>query len=215
MQRVVITSSVVGNSDTSIFDQVSTPDTRRPVPTEITDPYVAYSASKHPALLATNEFVAEKKPHFDVNVMPGFVIGRKLLAENREDVLAGSNMQGLRLVVEGVVSQAVTAAAAHIDDVAYVHVEALKLPGKGRAALLSRTTGIPTMPLASSRTSSPRHSRRECSRSLAQSRDSITSSTMLAATGRRSASRPSRPPRPSSSSPGSTWGSQTRPRLQC
>ena len=130
-QRVVVTSSVVANS--MILDPAAptaTPSSREPVPS-YSDLPSAYFASKHAALLASDAFMAEKKPHFDlINVMPGYVLGRKELATSAEEVLEGSNGYPFSLIFKGPAPYSVPGATIHEDDVALVHVDALKLPGK-------------------------------------------------------------------------------------
>ena len=82
IKRIVITSSeiaiipwddfVVNEVDTVFDDTYDTPFPEGPY----THVFQAYGASKIRALIATKEFIKEKKPEWDViNIMPSFVIG--------------------------------------------------------------------------------------------------------------------------------------------
>lgn len=90
----------------------------------------AYIAAKTAALNASDAFLVEEQPHFDVvNIMPGYVFGPKKLALSVKDILNGSNIFGI-----GVATRRgswrdleVEAVSCHIDDVAKAHVHALDL----------------------------------------------------------------------------------------
>ncbi|KAF5269049.1 hypothetical protein FOXYS1_44 [Fusarium oxysporum] len=95
----------------------------------------AYTAAKTAALNATDDFLATagggrttSPLHFDViNIMPSSMFGPKGLAATPVDVMNGSNIFGIGLVMrhkpwDGMRLEAV---CCHVDDVAQVHVNAL------------------------------------------------------------------------------------------
>lgn len=91
------------------------------------DPLEHYMASKALSLNATDRFVAEKSPHFDViNVVPTSAIGRFEMAETPQQLLANSNIRGLAIAVGEKAGRTPTGVI-HVDDLAKVHVDVLKM----------------------------------------------------------------------------------------
>lgn len=91
----------------------------------------AYNASKVAALEATETFIREFKPKFDIiNINPGCVLGKKELITTAKDALLWSNLAALAPVLSNKSTQEHTASSVHVDDVAFVHVKALdpKIP---------------------------------------------------------------------------------------
>lgn len=141
VKKVVITSSIIAVIRPSVLlGQESTDEVfsaASPTPDEIPPPYnepsglLAYVASKIAALRATDQWVAtHPDKHFDiVNVYPGYVFGRNLLAEKSSDMWTSTDAMLLRIpfgiVKEGDGNPPAAAAFAHLDDVAEVHVRAL------------------------------------------------------------------------------------------
>jgi nucleoside-diphosphate-sugar epimerase len=131
IKRVVITSSILANSDLADPSSTANPHTREPVP-EYSELSSAYRAAKHAAILASDAFMTENQPHYDlINIMPGFVVGRKELATSAAEVMTGSNGVAFGLALNGVQPSSVPGATVHLDDVALIHVKALELPGHG------------------------------------------------------------------------------------
>lgn len=131
VRRIVITSSVVAIVPPNVMEYGDAGNTYSArsrvtdIPSEPYDPRMAYRVSKILALEATEKFVAERKPQFDVvNVMPSYVIGPKELATRAQDVVSGSNAYGLSNVL-GFKSGPSVESAVHLDDVARIHVKSL------------------------------------------------------------------------------------------
>jgi nucleoside-diphosphate-sugar epimerase len=131
IKRVVITSSVAAVSPAE--PKPFTADNVEPDPVGPYDnAFVAYTASKKLAYNRTRDFIAKENPHFSVsNVMPTFVIGKNELATTPETVNAGSN--GIAMMpLLGIHSPSpMPSFVCHVDDVAFVHVAALKPEVKG------------------------------------------------------------------------------------
>lgn len=126
VKKIVITSSVAGvaPSEPKVFDADNEePDPQGPW----TDAFATYSASKKLALNATRRFIAEKKPYFDiVNIMPSFVLGPNHFATSRKDYMAGSNSMAMSPLLGREVPGGCPGFVCHVDDVAAVHVAALR-----------------------------------------------------------------------------------------
>ena len=87
--------------------------------------FEAYSASKVFARHATDDFVRNKRPSFDIiNVMPSFLIGKNELVTNLRDIEKGPNRFALA-AIRGYHNQPVPGTTVHVDDAAMVHVRAL------------------------------------------------------------------------------------------
>ena len=98
IKRIVITSSEVAiipwkefyqeESGIIFSDQWKTPLANVPNANK----FEAYAASKVGALLATEDFVKENNPGFDViSLMPSFIIGKNELVTDVKDVMSGTN----------------------------------------------------------------------------------------------------------------------------
>ena len=150
VQRVVITSSVAAISSQN--GSVYTADNVEPDPT---GPYAnffsAYTASKRLAYNATRKFIEEKKPKFEiVNIMPSFVIGPNELATTPEAVNSGSNRLALISPMGGQNPAGTPMFVAHVDDVAFVHVEALESKYQGNKNWGVNWNGVEKSPDAKS-----------------------------------------------------------------
>jgi nucleoside-diphosphate-sugar epimerase len=128
VKRVVVTSSIVilepkpGNSTAGPYDLTAIPDADK-VPA---DEWIAYRASKRLAYHAAEEFMASKKPAFDlVNILPSYVQGRNELVTRKEDVHNGSNDVMMDLVLGAKGGRPRKANTVFVDDVAKVEVLAL------------------------------------------------------------------------------------------
>nr|A0A3G9HN61.1 RecName: Full=NAD-dependent epimerase/dehydratase ALT6; AltName: Full=AAL-toxin biosynthesis cluster protein 6 [Alternaria alternata]BBG74268.1 cinnamyl-alcohol dehydrogenase [Alternaria alternata] len=133
--RVVITSSNSAIVNHNILPAPGTcvsPSDRQPdYPLDVAmhDADEAYSAAKTSALNATDTFVSSANDlRFDVvSIMPTFVFGPKELAKSPGDIIDGSNVFGIGLVLikQSWGSLRIEAVSCHIDDVAQAHVQAL------------------------------------------------------------------------------------------
>jgi nucleoside-diphosphate-sugar epimerase len=139
IKRVVITSSVVGFIPSKYMFDIETPEGKffdhnskttldhGPYPSD----FHAYNASKVSALQATDAFVRDYKPGFDVtNIHPSFVIGKNELITDAKDITIGTNGAAMALVLGYKSEIPVVGASVHVDDVAFMHVKALdsKIP---------------------------------------------------------------------------------------
>lgn len=99
------------------------------------DPIEHYMASKALALNATDAFVAERAPAFAVvNVVPTSVIGRFEMAETPAQLLANSNVRALAVAVGQRIGRVPTGVV-HVDDLAKVHIDVLKMETPGYLSL--------------------------------------------------------------------------------
>jgi nucleoside-diphosphate-sugar epimerase len=130
VKKLVITSSVFGNmafppdSNVETTAESRVPDREPPFDHML----AAYTASKVAALNATDRFVKENKPSFDiVNVFPGFVFGPDDKALSAEDVVKGTNNLLVPIFTGNTDPKPpLPSGAAHVHDVAKVHILALR-----------------------------------------------------------------------------------------
>jgi len=149
VKRIVITSSEVAiipweefiakNVDT-VFDdtyEISFPTG------PYSHPFEAYAASKVRALVATKEFVKEKKPEWDViNIMPSFTIGDNEMITDPK-LIANGTVAAAWAQVLGSDSGwgAVPSTSVHVADIARLHVEALDPKIEGNQSFLAVLEG--------------------------------------------------------------------------
>jgi nucleoside-diphosphate-sugar epimerase len=97
------------------------------------NPFEGYAASKVHALHASEKFVADNKPHFDIiNIMPSFIIGaNELTASITEMRTNGTNRHALTPILGVKNPNANPSTTVFVDDVAKIEVLALdpKIPG--------------------------------------------------------------------------------------
>ena len=128
IRRIVITSSIVANMPyPPVPGNVVDAESRVPnLDGPFAEIFPAYRASKIHTLNAIDDFVKQNKPSFDViNVIPGFVFGQNEMATDVAGLLTGSNRLLLALLQGQTIPVPRLAGAAHIDDVARVHLLAL------------------------------------------------------------------------------------------
>jgi nucleoside-diphosphate-sugar epimerase len=147
VQKVIITSSIAAIHDMIAPDPnriYKSSDRRRSgFPTA---PYpntaVAYLVSKTLALNATEDWLDEHKPKFDVvHIYPSYVTTHNELVTDVEGAYHGSN----RVVMGAITGQelgGVTGASVHLDDVAAAHVAALNPSLKGRRDFIVNSEGL-------------------------------------------------------------------------
>ena len=143
VKRVVITSSVIAVVPWVPFiaeesEKVYTADDVVS-DSEASGPYghyfQAYAASKVKALNATKRFLAESPRHFDnINIMPGFFIGKSELASAKKEDLAsghGTNKTAFAPIMGAKSETPYPGSMADVDDIAKVHVLSLGEHVKG------------------------------------------------------------------------------------
>jgi nucleoside-diphosphate-sugar epimerase len=106
----------------------------------------AYIASKIWAFNATEKWMAERKPSFEVvNIQPTFVIGRDDTVVDAAGTIKGTNAMIMGPLLGHAAENPNPGATVHIDDVAKLHVRSLKpdIPGnKNYVATCNPPSGI-------------------------------------------------------------------------
>lgn len=134
VKRVVITSSVVAIVPAKYMFETDVPEglvfdhkSRLPSPSgPYPSDFHAYNAGKIAALQATEAFVRDQKPTFEVtNIHPGFVIGKNELVKDAKDITVGTNVVAMAPVLGAKSETPIVGSSVHVDDVAYMHVKAL------------------------------------------------------------------------------------------
>ncbi|KAF9872253.1 3-beta hydroxysteroid dehydrogenase [Colletotrichum karsti] len=144
VERIVVTSSIVAIMPRSCFrgeglDRPAfTGESRLPWPVA---PYEdAYSASKTAALEASERWMREHKPAFDlISIMPAWIFGREELATTPEALLSGSNGVLLELLRGNKFDWTINTGYVSVQDVVDAHIRALSpsVPG-GKSFILSK-----------------------------------------------------------------------------
>lgn len=105
----------------------------------------AYGLSKAAALAATERFIWEEKPDFDVvNILPSMIIGWNELNRKAEDVAKGSisNATALNILLGKKSEAPALGVSVHINDVARMHIDALKLSVAGNRNYICSSGGV-------------------------------------------------------------------------
>ncbi|KAA8647680.1 hypothetical protein EYZ11_006871 [Aspergillus tanneri] len=128
IKRVIITSSAAAvapdNPEVTFTSDNLVPDANGPYETY----RAAYRASKVLAYNRTRDFITSKNPHFTIiNIMPSVVIGENELATTTTSIYSGTNTYMLAPVLGIHISDPRPGFTCHLDDVAYVHVAALRV----------------------------------------------------------------------------------------
>jgi nucleoside-diphosphate-sugar epimerase len=149
IKRIVITSSEVAiipweefiakEVDTVFDDKYEIPFPAGPY----SHVFEAYGASKVRALVATKEFVKEKKPEWDViNIMPSFVVGENEMITDPTLIADGTVAAAFAQVLGGDSGWgAVPSTSVHVADIARLHVEALNPKIAGNQSFLAVSEG--------------------------------------------------------------------------
>jgi nucleoside-diphosphate-sugar epimerase len=149
IKRIVITSSEVAiipweefiakEVDTVFDDTYEIPFPAGPYQHQ----FEAYSASKVRALVATKQFIKEKKPEWDlINIMPSFVIGDNEMVTDPKKVSDGTVSAAFAQVLGGDSGWgAVPSTSVHVADVARLHVESLDPKIEGNQNFLAVSEG--------------------------------------------------------------------------
>jgi len=160
VKRVVITSSAVAIIPPSILLPSDDPPSTLTISgndrlPEIEPPFanafVAYIASKIAALEASDKFVKEQSPEFDVvNIQPPYVIGRNIHATAKDQLIEGSNSAFLTVLTgqSDPNGPPELGMSVHVDDVALLHVLALD-----QSKVKKAETGVENLYISQSRSS--------------------------------------------------------------
>lgn len=104
---------------------------------------LSYVIAKVSALNATDRFVEEKKPSFDVvNILPSLVIGKSEMDQTRKSVGVGSNNEALGLLLTKIARVDSLGASVHIDDVGRAHLDALNPELTGHRSYMCSSGGL-------------------------------------------------------------------------
>ncbi|KAI1138399.1 putative cinnamoyl-CoA reductase [Hypoxylon sp. FL0543] len=129
VKKVIVTFSVFANApfppdpNREITAESRVPDMPGPYDSMVP----AYSAGKIAALNATDRFVKDKQPHFEViNVFPGFIFGWDDRALTLQDIFASTNRMLLAVFTGQSSDIPMPAGAINVSDAAKVHLLALK-----------------------------------------------------------------------------------------
>ncbi|KAK7993608.1 heterokaryon incompatibility protein-domain-containing protein [Apiospora arundinis] len=127
LKKLVIASSVFANIPFPPNADKITSESRLPdVPGPFDSMIPAYSAGKIGALNATERFIKDQNPSFDVvNVFPGFVFGTDDRALKVGDIMASTNRILLGVVTGQTAPGPMPAGACHVHDVATLFLRAL------------------------------------------------------------------------------------------
>lgn len=130
IKRIVITSSVVALIDSKYILDETAPEgvvfdhnsrTTLQAPPYPTD-FHAYNASKVAALEATDTFIWDEKPAFDiVNISPSFVVGKNELITDAKEATLGTNVTALGVVLGNRLPYPIFGNSVHVDDGLYSH----------------------------------------------------------------------------------------------
>jgi len=149
IKRLVITSSEVAiipwedfiakEVDTVFDDTYQIPFPAGPY----SHPFEAYAASKVRALVATKEFVEQKKPEWDViNIMPSFVVGDNEIITDPKLISDGTVSAAFAQVLGGDSGWGnVPSTSIHVADIARLHVDALNPKIEGNQSFLAVSEG--------------------------------------------------------------------------
>ena len=107
-------------------------------------PFEAYAAGKKRALIATKDFVKEKKPLFDIiHIMPAFVVGENELVTDPKRI-ADATVRAAFAQVLGEDSGwgAIPSTSVHVWDIANLHVKALDPKIEGDQSFMAVSEGV-------------------------------------------------------------------------
>ncbi|KAH6714078.1 hypothetical protein BKA61DRAFT_735620 [Leptodontidium sp. MPI-SDFR-AT-0119] len=152
VRRVVITSSmatlltmeyIMSDDLTKVF---TTNDTYPPpdlTTTQFMAPIHAYAVAKGHALAASEMFVKNEKPQFDIiSLLPSVIVGKNELHTTKEEVLASNNGFILGPLLDRKAEMPLLGQSVHVDDVAKAHIYALNPSFPGNKRLMVSSGGI-------------------------------------------------------------------------
>ncbi|OLN96916.1 Bifunctional dihydroflavonol 4-reductase/flavanone 4-reductase [Colletotrichum chlorophyti] len=95
------------------------------------------------ALTATEHFMSEEKPAFDVvNILPSVVTGKNELNSKAEDVAKGGNATAIGILLNNKSEMPTIGVSVRVDDVARAHIDALKPLIAGNRNYICSSGGI-------------------------------------------------------------------------
>ncbi|KAH8803515.1 hypothetical protein F5884DRAFT_888835 [Xylogone sp. PMI_703] len=148
IRRVVITGSVahVVAGRHILAEPGDTVYSEKSVAQTPTGPYAnvfeAYMASKALAYHASQSFMNDKKPAFDlITIGPGFVLGRDENITEASNIGKGSNGLMIGQLFGQVAPFPLPSVTAHVDDVAMLHIESLNPTIAGNQFFLATSDG--------------------------------------------------------------------------
>ncbi|KAL6904085.1 hypothetical protein GGI43DRAFT_310182 [Trichoderma evansii] len=141
IKRVVITGSILSivtpqqlGSGQYINEESRTPTIHGP----FENLFNAYGASKSAAFNKAKEFIAEKKPPFDlIHIFPLFVLGRDETVTDAEQIVKGTNNMLMGPLLGTPRPTPIAGAPVHVDDVARLHVLSLDPKVEGNQDFLA------------------------------------------------------------------------------
>ncbi|RAQ99731.1 Cytochrome P450 [Stemphylium lycopersici] len=150
VKRVVITSSmatllpmeyVLSDDTEKVFtanDTYPPPDPKGP----FIAPIEAYAVAKSHALAASEQFIKNERPGFDlISVLPSTVIGKNELNTSKEQLEASTNGFVIGPLIGRTPETPALGASVHLHDVARVHIDALNPSIPGNRRLLCSSGG--------------------------------------------------------------------------
>ncbi|KAH6608428.1 hypothetical protein Trco_001774 [Trichoderma cornu-damae] len=140
VKRIVITGSILSittvgfvSSGEYVNEELRTPTNHGP----FANAFDAYGASKSAAYNKTKEFVAEKKPPFDIiHIFPLFVLGRDETVTSAEQIVKGTNNLLMGPLLGTPRAAPIPSSPVHLDDVARLHVLSLDAKVEGNQDFL-------------------------------------------------------------------------------
>jgi nucleoside-diphosphate-sugar epimerase len=148
IKRVVITAScvsivptmaILGGSD-DVFDESSQADA---LPAPYPHVFVPYCSSKILAYKATNDFIANEKPAFDVvSLMPSYIIGKNELVTDPKNITDGTNGLAFGQILGNKNPDGLSGCSVHVNDVSKAHVLALESSIPGNSHFILNSGGV-------------------------------------------------------------------------
>ncbi|KAH8890599.1 NAD(P)-binding protein [Thozetella sp. PMI_491] len=143
IERIVITASIlsiasfsVAGTETLIDESHRSATSHGPYP----DWVAAYSASKARAFEATEQWMAENKPSFNlINIEPTFVLGRDETITDPSAIGKGANGVLIGPILGQASTQPSPGVTVHVDDVALMHVRSLDPKIRGSQDFLANS----------------------------------------------------------------------------
>lgn len=127
----------------------------------------AYSASKARALEASEQWMAEHKPSFDlINIEPVFVLGRDETATDVNGFLKGSNGVLMGPILGHPAERPHPGIPVHVDDVAMMHVRCLNSAISGNQDFLAASHPLRGIEWAESFDIIKKHYPKECAEGI-------------------------------------------------
>lgn len=106
-------------------------------------PIEAYAVGKSHALAASERFIENEKPQFDlISILPSMVIGKNELNTSKEQIEASTNGVVIGPLIGHSAEMPSLGASVHLHDVARAHIDALDPSIPGNRRLLCSSGGL-------------------------------------------------------------------------